>query len=259
MSTATETPSRTIPTTVATVTATRTVGTELRQLTFTGLGDLPPLHLDDFFLVIRPHPTTAHLLDGPVTFEDLRTLPSDLKPDWAYYTSRRHRPGADEMDVWVAIHDGDGPMSAWARRARAGDRVALWGPRSAFSPPSGTSSILLLADATGLGAVASILETAPAGWKVDVIVESVDGTPSVALPARSGASIRWASSCGDAKRDCLQMLDAVEDEILECTGLYAYGAGEFHTMRDVGHELERRGLAPGQHTMVGYWRRKQGS
>ena len=49
------------------------------------------------------------------------------------------------------------------QRARPGDPVALWGPRTAYAPPAGTDWYLLVADETGLPAVAAILESLPEG------------------------------------------------------------------------------------------------
>ena len=140
----------TIPTRVATVAAVDDVVDGLRQITFGGLHGHEPIGPDDFFLVIRPKPGQEHILDGGTDFGALRALPEDRWPDWAYYTCRRWRPDAGELDAWFVLHEHDGPISGWARRAAIGDRVLLWGPRAAFEPPPDTTRLLLVGDETGL-------------------------------------------------------------------------------------------------------------
>lgn len=247
-----------IPTRAATVTAVVDVGPDIRQITFGGLQGYTPLGPDDFFLVIRPRPGMEHQLDGELSFLRFRDLPPEEAPGWAYYTVRRHRPEAGEIDLWFVLHEHDGAVSGWARRARPGDRVALWGPRQAYEPPPGTTAVLLLGDETGLGAFAAALEDPARTVPVTAIVESPDGAPVVDLPARPTDTVVWIGRDGSAPGTGRALLDAVSAAHLEPEGLYAYGAGESRQVTAVRQHLRRqRGLAPAQVKMVGYWRRAE--
>lgn len=247
-----------IPTRVGTVTAVTEVAPGLRQITFGGLRGHRAIGPDDFFLVIRPEPGTEAMLDRGATFAEYRDLPEDQAPDWAYYTCRRWRPELGEVDVWFVLHGHDGAISGWARDARVGDRVALWGPRTAFEPPEATTSLLLVGDETGLAAFAAILESADPSVEVTAVIESDDGEPSVDLPRRDGAGVHWVSRCGAERGTGDQLVEAVARLDLAPDGLYAYGAGESRLVSAVRKHLRHDRAVPGpQVQMVGYWRRSE--
>src|SRR3546814_10763929 len=144
----------------------------LREITFGG-GDLAttfePLGPDCFFYVLLPPPGRTELgIDQSFTWEQHARTPVEDQPVGAYYTLRRWRPEVAELDIWAATHaegEPEGHASSWAGRAKPGDRVALWGPRTAYYPPEETDHLLLVADETGLPAVAGILQAMPDGRK----------------------------------------------------------------------------------------------
>lgn len=245
-----------IPTRVATVAAVCDVGPGLRQITFSGLRDVRRIGLDDFFLLIRPRPEHAHMLDTGADFAEHRDLPETERPGWAYYTARRWRPDAGEVDIWFVLHGNDGPISGWARQAAVGDRMALWGPRISFDPPPGTKSLLLVGDETGLGAIASIIDGADPAWPITALIESDHGLPPAPLGSRPGVDLRCIGRDGAARGTGIQLLDAVARLDLDADGLYAYGAGESHIVSEVRVHLRRERFVPApQVQMVGYWRR----
>lgn len=244
-----------IPTRVVEVAAVADIAPGLRQITFGGMRGHRAIGPDDFFLVIRPKPGFEHLLDEGADFATYRDLPEADQPDWAYYTCRRWRPEAGELDAWFVLHDHDGPISGWARRAAVGDRVALWGPRVSFEPPEATTSLLLVGDETGLGAFAAILESTDPAISVVAVVEC-DGAPPLELPERAGSTVHWIDRNGAPHGTGTQLLDAVRDLPLETRGLYAYGAGESRIVTAVRKHLRHdRGIPGPQVQMVGYWRR----
>lgn len=245
-----------IPTRAATVTAVAEVADGLRQITFGGLRGHRSLGPDDFYLVIRPKPGDEHHIDDVTEFGTLRALPEDQWPDWAYYTCRRWRPEDGELDAWFLLHDHDGPISGWAREAEVGDRVLLWGPRTAFEPPADTTSLLLVGDETGLGAFAAILEATAPDVAVTLIIESDDGLPIVELPEHPNATVIWADRDGAEHGTGSHLVDAVRALDLEVDGLYAYGAGESRQVTAVRKHLRsERGVPGPQVRMVAYWRR----
>ena len=246
----------TIPTRVVRVTAITDIAPNIRQITIGGLEGHVPLGPDDFFLVILPRPGLEHQLDGDPDFSYFMGLADEEKPAWAYYTCRRFHPDTGEMDLWFVLHDHDGDVSGWARRAEVGERVGLWGPREAFEPPADTTSYLLVGDETGLGAFAAILDAAADGIPVHLVVESDDGRPVLELPARPKDTVQWVSRGGSLHGEGTALVDAVAALDLDARGLYAYGAAESREVTAVRKHLRREvGLPATQVQMVGYWRR----
>src|SRR5690606_926564 len=122
-------------------------------------------------LLLPPPGRDALTIDASFTWEQYGTMPDDERPVGAYYTLRRWRPDVAELDVLMVLHGDTGPASAWAHRAKPGDPVALWGPRTAYGPPAGSDRYLLVADETGLPAVAVVLEELDDGVPVQVVAE----------------------------------------------------------------------------------------
>ena len=158
--------------------------------------------------------------------------------------------------MWFVLHDADAGVSGWAARAVPGDRVALWGPRRSHEPPRHTTSQLLVADETGLGAVAAILDEADADQAIHVVLEAADADHLVDLPTGPHIMTEWLFRDGDRAGTGTRLLDAVRRLELDLAGLYAYGAAETHQISAVrAHLRSERGLAAQQVRMTGYWRR----
>jgi len=244
---------------VTEVAAVRDVVPGLREVTFRG-GDLAtftPLSADTFLYLLLPPPARPDLVvDASFTWERAFAMPEEERPVGAYYTVRRWRPEVAEMDVWMVLHGDDGPASAWAARAQVGDRVALWGPRSAFVPPAGTDRLLLVADETGLPAVAAILEQRPAGQPAHVIAEVEDEAHQPPLPLDDAVTVEWVHRRGAAPGTTTLLLDAVVAlPPLQGTP-YVWGGAESRTLTKVRKEIRvNRGLPREQVSLVGYWRR----
>lgn len=247
-----------IPTRVVEVTKVTDLAPGLREITVGGIRGHVPRGAEDFFLVILPRPGLEHQLDEPdLSFADFQALPEEEAPAWAYYTCRRWHAATGEMDLWFVLHEHEGDVSGWAKRAQVGDRIALWGPRVGFEPPDGTTAHLVVADETGLGAAAGILDAADGGVPVTVVVESPDGTPVVDLPVRPKDTVVWVSREGREPGTGTQLLDAVVALDLDVTGLYAYGAAESREVTAVRKHLRyERGMPADQVQMIGYWRRR---
>jgi NADPH-dependent ferric siderophore reductase len=188
----------------------------------------------------------------------------------AYYTVRRWRPEVQEIDLWMVLHheggepdDVDDPRvgaaARWAAAAAPGDAVGLWGPRTAFEPPADTDSYLLVADETGLAAVAALLEQWGAGPtpppSTTVVVEVADAEHRVALPMAAWADVRWLHRDGADPGTGTRLLDAVRSVELG-PRTYAVGAAESRQVTAIRRHLrDERGLPAERVSMTGYWRR----
>lgn len=250
------------------VVAVEDVHPHLRQITFGGadLAAFEPIGPDTFLYVLLPPPGRTELtIDQGFTWEACFRMGDDVRPVGAYYTLRRWRPEAAEVDLLFVLHpvDGDHPgghASRWAARAQVGDPVALWGPRTSWVPPVGTDGYVLVADDTGLPAAAAILELLPPGTPVELFAEVDALEERHPLPERDGATrVHWVHRDGAAPGTTTALADAAVAHLraggVPGTAPYVWGGGESRIMtavrKVVRHEL---GLAREQVSLIAYWR-----
>lgn len=251
-----------IGTHLTTVVAVEQVHPHLVQVTFGG-GDLAstfrPNGPDCFFYVLLPPAGRTELtIDQSFTWEAHALTPVEEQAVGAYYTARRWRPEQAELDIWMVLHGEDGhtgPASEWAARAKVGDPVALWGPRTTFFPPEGTDRLVLVADETGLPAVAGVLEWMPAGMTATVVAEVADESERQELPERDGVEVIWCHRDGAPAGTTTLLVDAVRAlPAFEGTP-YVFGGGESKNMTAVRrHVRDERGLERDEVSLVAYWR-----
>lgn len=246
-----------IRTFLTTVAAVEDVHPHLRRITFAG-GDLEtftPAGPDTFCYVLLPPPGRRELtFDRSFTWDAYSTMPPDEQPVGAYYTVRAWRPETSELDMLFVIHE-EGPASTWAARARRGDPVGLWGPRTGYHPPADTDWLLLAADETGLPAVAVILEQLPPGMSARVVAEVAGAAEHQELPAREGVEITWLHRDGAAAGTTTLLPDAIAALDWPAGKPYVWGAGESRTMTAIRrHVRDQRGLDRASVSLVAYWR-----
>ncbi|MFH9858435.1 siderophore-interacting protein [Streptomyces sp. NPDC017202] len=183
-----------------------------------------------------------------------RELPDDVRAVMRSYTLREMRRDPDEIDVDFVLHTPAGPASAWAGRARAGDRVLLLGPAVAdnrairFQPPDDTDLVLLRGDETALPAIASILASLPAGRRVRAWLEVRDARSARHLATAADAEISWLTD-----GTCLDVLRAAPLPPAERP--YAWIAGESGSVKALRRHFVREwGIDRRRVTFVGYWR-----
>lgn len=262
---------------VTEVVAVADVGPRLRQITFGG-GDLvgfAPLGPDTFLYLLLPPPGRPDLApDQTFSWEENGRSPAEEQVVGAYYTVRRWRDDASELDVLVVLHgDGHGHghdaapaatgtharsaghASAWAARAEPGDRIALWGPRAIYDPPPDTDRLVLIADETGLPAVAAIVEQRRPGIPVLVIAEIPSDGDRPELPLDPDVEVRWLHRAGAVAGTTTLLVDAVRSlPPFEGTP-YVWGGAESHAMTEVRrHVRGERDLPRDRVALTGYWR-----
>jgi NADPH-dependent ferric siderophore reductase len=211
---------------------------------------------DQFVLVFFPKPEARH--EPPVghdfTREAFLDLPPEQRPVGRYYTVRHHRPEVAEIDLDMVLH-GEGPGATFAKEATPGDAVSLWGPRICYQPPEGPPFLLLLADLTGLPAMASILASLPAGQKAHAFIEVPDASEQQSMPTQADARVTWVHRGAEPAGKSEVLIDAVCRAELPEHGIYAYGAGEYGVMRQLRRHLrEERRLPKEAVNLINYWR-----
>ncbi len=233
-----------VTTVAATVVDRQMLTPELVQITLSGV-DHPVLGGDEYHYVMVPeHPD-----------DDLATLSPESASLGAYYTARSRRIADQEMDLWVVLHSTTEGVARWAAHAEVGDWVSVWGPSVTFQPPEGTTKLLIVCDASGYAAAASILDGLPATQQALVFAEVADLDHCPPLPNGPGIEIRWVERHGLPAGMSGVLPDAVESLSIDSAGLYVFGAGESREMTRVRRYVrDSFGLRPDQESALGYWR-----
>lgn len=208
---------------------------------------------DEYLRLFFPNPETGRLHLPEISDEGRWTYP-DGGPKavrCATYTVRAHRAAEEEIDIDFVVHDG-GVASDWAQRAAPGDRVTINRPQGIYQPPADAEWQLLVADATGIPAVARILEQTPADRHSRVFIEVADAGHEQALPAHPGASVTWivaGNGTGPSRFEAI--LRSVP--LPQAPG-YIWVAGEQKAVRAARRLVRQEWKWPaGRYDIVAYW------
>lgn len=166
------------------------------------------------------------------------------------YSVRAQR--GDHIDLDVVLH-ARGPGTAWAARARPGDRVGLDHARSWYRPEPATAWQLLVTDLSGLPATARIVEELAPAMPVTVIAEVADDSDLQYLP--SHPQLRLLSSVGTGNGFAPSRLSALVRDLPVPAGRgYCWFAGEAAESRVVRKYVRGLGFDREQYDITGYWR-----
>lgn len=244
----------------AVVHSTRSVVPSIVRVTLEGpdLDGFSSLGPADHVRVQFPDPATGELTLPEVTADGMR------RPEGGVVISRDYTPlatrvGADgtQLDLDFVVHGDEGPASAWAARAAAGDPLGVAGPRGSRLVPEGIERLVLIADETALPASRRWLELLPAGVPVTAVFDVADDDVSTYFddldPALTGRmSAEWLFRVdGPGQLDeAVRSLGAIDDTT------FVFLAGEATALAPVRRHLRRGlGLPAEQVSASGYWRR----
>ncbi|MDX3244299.1 siderophore-interacting protein [Streptomyces sp. ME18-1-4] len=199
-------------------------------------------------------PRSSEAESGGGWWQAWRELPDDVRAVMRSYTLRALRREPDEIDIDFVLHTPAGPACAWAARAAAGDRVVLLGPAIAdnrairFRPPQDTDLVVLWGDESALPAIASILESLPAGQRARVWLQVHDTGDVQELATAADAEITW--TVGESPLDALRGA-----QLPPAAHPYVWIAGESGSVKALRrHFVRERGVDRRRVTFVGYWR-----
>jgi NADPH-dependent ferric siderophore reductase len=174
------------------------------------------------------------------------------------FTIRSYDRAAAAVEVDFILHGDAGTASAWAGRARVGQKLAFYGPRTHFVEDPGADWTLLAGDETALPAIAATLDRAPSGRPIYAFVE-VD--PAAArredLTLPPGATLTWLERDGSPHAS-RELERAVRAAALPPGRGKVWLAGEAGVVRGLRTYLrDERELAIGPRQAVGYWKHRE--
>lgn len=242
-------PVATFPTLHGRVAAARRLTADLLEVTLAGFEGSPLAGGDEFVYTMVSYEGGG--IPAATTLHDVLEQAPGGPMRGAYYTVRRSRPAAGELDLWVVDHGHPGSVGAWMAEARVGDPVALWGPRCGFRPPPDTRHVLLVADATGLAAVAALIDALPADRRATAVLAGCGSTDRPPMPDHPGVRFVWTSA-DDGDR----LLRTVATHVAADRPDAAFGAAESRQVTRVRRFVrDVLGVPADRVSMTGYWRR----
>lgn len=115
------------------------------------------------------------------------------------YTIVDPDPENNRLSLDFLLHDPAGPASAWAKRAKAGDRIQMsWWTSPHFTVPDpAPDGYLLMGDAASIPGINAILAELPETAAVEVVLEQFhDEDRLIPVAEHPGATVRWVPTTG---------------------------------------------------------------
>ena len=211
---------------------------------------------DEYLRLFFPHPETGRLHLPHIDENGRWTYPDGQdKIRCSTYTVRDFRKaenGDAEMDIDFVVHEG-GTASEWAQKAEPGATIPINRPRGLYTPPADMAWQVLVADATGLPALARILENTPDSVQSRVFVEIADPDHELELPFHPAATVTWLHGSGNGVAPS-RMAEVVRSVPLPATPGYIWVAGEQKVVRAIRkYARQELKLPPERYELVGYW------
>ncbi|OLT13873.1 NADPH-dependent ferric siderophore reductase [Pseudonocardia sp. CNS-139] len=223
-----------------------------------------PMGFDQWFRLFIP--VSGGTLDqvprklDMVSYLRFLTTARTTRPVLRNFTVRAWRGDGDsgpEVDVDIALHgDGDtaGPATTWAQTCEKGDPVALLDEGITFNPPPGATGVLLVADESGLPAVAGILASLPADAAGRAVVEIPSDDDRQDLEAPAGVEVTWVVRADPHAVPGRAALDAVRAAQPPADGTHCWVAGEQALATGARRHWIGCGVPKDRVTFCGYWR-----
>ncbi|MFH9725193.1 siderophore-interacting protein [Streptomyces sp. NPDC017254] len=251
------------------VVATRRITPRMRRITLggPGLGGFVLAGADQQVKLFFPRSgQTEPVLPAPGPDGDVMrwyaaysALSEAERPWMRSYTFRAYDPAGATVDVDFFLHgdgggpDDEGPATRWARSARPGDAVGMFGPSAVFALPVDPGAgewTLLYADTCALPALATVVAALPPGRRAVAYVQVPDPAEVQPLPTAGDLTVRPLYGETSA-------VDALRADSLPDGRPYVWLAGEASAVRALRrHLVEERGVDRQSVHFTGYWRRR---
>jgi NADPH-dependent ferric siderophore reductase len=233
----------------------RTLSPHLVSVTLGGLEGYPATGIPDEYARVMIPPEGAELVLPEISADWAVTYPEGaVEPLHRVYTISDHRivDGGTEIDLDIALH-GTSVGSDWARSCQPGDRVGLVEPHGLYAAPPTVGWQLLVADITGVPAVARILRGLDPEQHVEVVIVVTDTADEIVLPTAAEVTVTWQLVTKETDiADALAA--AVTSRTLPDGDRYVWLAGEARASRAVRRHLRRElGWPQSDFYTCGYW------
>lgn len=172
-----------------------------------GGGDIArfrPMGFDQWFRLFIPVADNNSLSRLPHRLTSLAylkylTIAKTTRPVLRNYSVRAYRPdgpAGPELDVDFVLHGSTangtaGPAATWAQNCTEGDAVAILDEGIGFNPPQSPRRVMLVADESGLPALAGILASLPADAQGRALLEVPSAEDRQPLDAPAGIDLTW--------------------------------------------------------------------
>ncbi|MDN4640508.1 siderophore-interacting protein [Agreia sp. PsM10] len=235
-----------------------------------GQGDIAkfvPMGFDQWFRLFIPVADDDSLSRLPqklntLSYAKYLTISKTRRPVLRNYTVRAYREAGQsgpELDVDFVLHGDEasgtaGPAASWAGRCAPGDAVAILDEGIGFVQPAGTDSVLLVADETGLPAVAGILASLPADTVGIALVEVAATDDIQNLDGPVGVDVRFVvrpdarDTPGVAVLKATQALPALGERC------FAWTVGESALVAGARRHWIATGVPKDNIMFCGYWK-----
>ena len=222
------------------------------------LSRFTPLGFDQWFRLFLPRPGQDTLKlptrTSGLWYAQYLATAKPKRPYVRNYTVRAYRP--DGLDVDFVVHtDETGPAGAFAIEGLPGAPVGVLDQGLGYNPRAPHDWTLLVADETGLPAVAGVCASLPSDARGVAVVELPSLDDRQDFPVPPGIDLRWVSRDGAPGVPGRLALAALRAADLPAGDVYAYLVGE-SAMVTGGrrHLVQDRGIPKAQVDFIGYWR-----
>ncbi|MBM7773924.1 NADPH-dependent ferric siderophore reductase [Actinokineospora baliensis] len=211
---------------------------------------------DQWFRLFIPV-SDRSLAKAPRKFDTLAyarylTIAKVDRPVLRNYTVRAYRPEGPELDVDFVVH-GTGPAATWAQTCAPGDAVGILDEGIGFNPAPSITRFLLVADESGLPAVAGILASLPPEATGHAVIELPSIEDQQQLTAPSGIEITWVVRDSDAIPGQAALATS---RPLPIQGAYGWVVGEQSLASGLRKHWVEAGLPKQDLMFCGYWRHR---
>ncbi|SHG81733.1 siderophore-interacting protein [Streptoalloteichus hindustanus] len=197
-----------------------------------------------------------------LAFAKYMTMGRNSRPILRNYSVRGYRPdGPDgpELDVDFVLHgsvaDGTaGRASTWARTCAEGDAVGILDEGIGFNPPPSVRRVLLVAEESGLPAMAGILASLPADAEGRAVIEIPTAEDRQPLPAPPGVEVTWLVRDGAGGLPGSAALAHAQSLPLPAEPFYGWVVGESTLAVSLRRHWVRAGVPKGNIMFCGYWK-----
>lgn len=231
-----------------------------------GLRLFTPLGLDQWMRLFLPREGQESLRlptrSSNLWYAQYLATPKAKRPHVRAYSVRAFRTAPPEMDIDFVVHqeaDGSsGPAAAFALNAQPGQQIGVLDQGVGFNPRHQHDWTLLVADETGLPAVAGISEALPEHARGLAIVEIPSGADRQNFRVPPGLSLTWVhrdEATTPPTKPGQLALDALRSAELPDGTVYGYLIGESGLATGARrHLVGERGVPKPNIDFIGYWR-----